>query len=181
MNSYDLGYVIGVSAGAAIGFLLVVVLLKFSRKDRSLRCKFDERQELIRGRGFKYGFFTLLIYEALNMAYGGFLERIVVREVIMAIGMLLGVTVYASYAIWKDGYFSLNERPRRVVIIFAVLSIVNILLGLVYIWRGDFWENGVIDFPAVNLAVGLMLLFVLVLLLVKRFCGKEADEGQEDK
>ena len=47
MSNYDAGHVIGVSAGVAIGVLLVIAILKFSKKDGSLKCKYDERQELV--------------------------------------------------------------------------------------------------------------------------------------
>lgn len=181
MSGYDAGRVIGISAGAAIGVLLVIAILKFSKKDGSLKCKYDERQELVRGKGFKYGFFTIVIYDACNMFYGNFLERIVMREVIMALGIFLGVVVYAGYAIWNDGYFSLNENPRRVMGSFVVLSVGNIFLGLMHIPMGDFSVGGVIGYPAVNLMVGIMILCLFGILLAKRICKKEPAEGQEEE
>lgn len=181
MSSYDAGYVIGVSAGAMAGILLVIAILKFSKKDGSLKCRYDERQELVRGRGFKYGFFTMVIYEAFNMWYGSFLERMIMREVITAFGIFLGIVVYAGYAIWNDGYFSLNENHQRVIVSFVAIAVGNILLGLARIPGEDFFVDGAIGYPAVNLMMGVMALCLLGILLVKKVCKKEPAEGQEDE
>ena len=181
MESREVGYLIGVTVGLVIGLLLVVVLLKFSRKDGSLKCKYDERQELVRGRGFKYGFFTLLVYELFYMMYGYLLEGIVIREVIIIFGMALSVLVYVSYAILKDGYIAMNENPRRVEIVFLIVGAVNIFVVVMSIAEGHFFENGVISYSAVNLIVGVMILCVLALLLVKKYGRIKSLEGQEDE
>lgn len=181
MLNGEIGYLIGVTAGIVIGLLLVVVLLKFSRKDGSLKCKYDERQELVRGRGFKYGFFTLLVYELFYMVYGYLLEGIVIREVIVIFGMALSVMVYVSYAILKDGYIAINENPRRVEIVFLIVGAANIFVVALSVLEGHFFENGVISYSAVNLIVGVMIWCMLVLLLVKKYGRIESMEGQEDE
>ncbi len=181
MGSHEVGYLIGAMVGLVVGILAAVMFLKFIKKDHSWKCKYDERQELVRGRGFKYGFFTMLAYQWGYIVYGEFLEKIAIREVVMTFGIVLGLVVYVSYAVLNEGYFSLNKNPRRVVILFAIIAAGNLLIGLAQIPLGRFFVNGVISFPAVNVMLGLMMLFVLILLFVKRFCKKESEEGQEDE
>lgn len=117
----------------------------------------------------------MLAYQWGYIVYGEFLEKIAIREVVMTFGIVLGLVVYVSYAVLNEGYFSLNENPRRVVILFAIIAAGNLLIGLAQITLGRFFVNGVISFPAVNVMLGLMMLFV------KRFCKKESEEGQEDE
>ena len=181
MSSHEVGYLFGVAVGLVMGLLLVVALLKFSRRDGSLKCKYDERQELVRGRGFKYGFFTLLIYEWLNILFGGLLEGIVIREVIIFFGMALSVMVYVSYAILKDGYIALNENPQRIGITFLILAVGNIFIGALGISSGEIFEDGAISHSAINLVLGVMMLCMVGLLLVKKYGRKGAIEGQEDE
>ena len=181
MSSYEMGRVLGITAGVVISVLLVVVFAKFFRKDGSLKCKYDERQELVQGRGFKYGFFTLLAYEFFQMICGNWLEGIVMQEVIIIFGMGISVMVYASYAILNDGYIALNENPQRVGIVFLVIAVWNIFIAIMEISEGHFFEDGLISYPATNMILGVMMLYVVVLLVVKKYVRKEGAEGQEDE
>lgn len=52
MGSHEVGYLIGVMVGLVVGLLAAAMFLKFIKKDHSWKCKYDERQELVRGRGF---------------------------------------------------------------------------------------------------------------------------------
>ncbi len=56
---------VGVVIGLIVGIICVVLLLAVTKTDENVKYKYDERQELVRGRGFKYGFFILLIYNAI--------------------------------------------------------------------------------------------------------------------
>ena len=46
-------YGMGVVCGILVGLLLMVVILKLTKTDGSLKCKYDERQQLVRGKGFQ--------------------------------------------------------------------------------------------------------------------------------
>ena len=48
--------VLGILCGLLIGGIVVVIILKLTKEDGSVKCKYDERQQLVRGIGFKYGF-----------------------------------------------------------------------------------------------------------------------------
>ena len=56
----NIAYIIGVIVGVAVGLVLTFLLIRYSRTDKKIKPKYDERQELIRGRGFKYAFYTRL-------------------------------------------------------------------------------------------------------------------------
>ena len=49
----------GMVFGLMIGLVIAVILLKFANKDHRFKTQYDERQESIKGRGYKYSFYTL--------------------------------------------------------------------------------------------------------------------------
>lgn len=174
MNS---GYMLGVLCGGLISIILVAVLLRLTKKDGSIKCKYDERQQAVRGRGFKYGFFTLMFYDLVYAWIDEILgRRYFENSVGMFVGIFLGVLVYVSYCIWHEGYFSLNENPKKVLIVFAVIAIMNFAVFAVQLNRGNVIENGILTFRCVNLLCGIMFLIVFGVLLIKAICNKKEME-----
>lgn len=53
MNTMSIAYLAGGLVGILIGLVLVAILIRYVRTDKKIKAKYDERQELIRGRGFK--------------------------------------------------------------------------------------------------------------------------------
>ena len=51
-------YAMGLAFGIVTALIIFAVVWKFSKK--SMKGTFDERQELVRGRGYKYACFTFL-------------------------------------------------------------------------------------------------------------------------
>ncbi|MBO5371355.1 MAG: hypothetical protein J6A75_01405 [Lachnospiraceae bacterium] len=178
---YNMGYVVGAGVGILFGIIFIAFFMKFTKKDGSMKCRFDERQNIIRGKGYKYAFFTLLIYNALDILSGSILAMYFEREVITFFGIILAVVVYAAYAIWNEGYFSLNENPKRVMILFGVVSVINLASGITSIAEGSIIEAGKVTFRAMNLLCGLMMLFILGVLAVKNISRNRAQERQDEE
>ena len=51
-------YAAGLAFGIVTALIIFALIWKFSKK--SMKGTFDERQELVRGRGYKYASFTML-------------------------------------------------------------------------------------------------------------------------
>lgn len=154
-------YALGVGCGIIFGLILLAVILKLTKTDGFMKCKYDERQQLVRGRGFKYAFFTLMFY---NVFYGildvALEKRVMDNFTGMIIGIVLGAMVYAIYCIWNDGYFSLNENPRRVRIAFFAIGVFNLALAFWSIAHGTVMEDGILTFRGANLFCGIMMLII---------------------
>lgn len=106
--AYGLGFVFGVIVFSAI--ILIPMLIGLT-KDRKLKRKYDERQEAIRGRGFKGAFYTVIILNTLySFALVGFEKVPIEPSAMMVLIVIFGVAVYAWYCILNDGYFALNEK-----------------------------------------------------------------------
>lgn len=166
-----------VFVGVIIGILCVVLLLALTKTDKGVKCRFDERQELVRGRGFKYGFFTLLICNAIGFALTmAEIPMYAEAEVIMATSCFLGIDVYAVYCIWNEGYFALNENRRTLMLAFAVIGVLNFLISAVSIAEGTMIQNGKLTFHSLNLGCGLLFVVIFVSMLLKKICKDRKDE-----
>ncbi len=176
MTEYSMGYYLGAGAGVIVGLILIAVVFKFVRKDGSYRCKYDERQELVRGRGFKYGFLTMLIYQAGVTFFGNILEGFIELNILSIIGICLGMVVYATYSIWNDGYVAVNENPQRLIIVFGGVSILNLIIGIRNGIEGKICINGIVSYGAINVVCGILLLIIFVEMIMKYVCIKNKDE-----
>lgn len=168
---YRLGVALGLAAGIAVGILVIVLLFR----KKILDCTFDERQERARGVAFKYGFFTLMfaiiLYGVLDMALGRWCDAMAGASLCLCAGIL----VFAVTCIVKDAYLSLKEKPRHIMTLFAIISIVNIVLGAVHLCDGDLVVNGILTFRCTNLVVGVMTTVVLVVYIVNALLRRQEE------
>ncbi len=156
--------VFGLLSGLVVGFILVIVLLIVTKTDGKMEAKYDERQMKERGNGFKVGFFTHMIYVAfLILLHIAEVKLPVGEEVLMFFGILLSVTVYAIYCIWKDAYISLNENATMLNLVFIVAGILNVALGVGNIFTGEMVIDGVVTFRCINLLCGIFLLVLAII------------------
>lgn len=170
-------YLLGIVCGVAIGLILIMFLLKWTKKDGSSRCKFDERQQLVRGRGFKYAFFSLVICNAVYAAADTVMED-KLMDVPMGICscVVISVGVYACYCIWNEGYFALNESPKRVLVAFILIALLNFAVFARSVIRNGIFENGVLSTGCMNLLCGVLFLVIFAVLLLKQMQNRREAE-----
>lgn len=168
---------IGIAAGVLAGILLTCILLKLTKNNGRMKCEYDERQELVRGRGYKYGFFTQLFYMALYAVLTLSEAPLPVDNyTIMLIGLILSVTVHVIYCTWNEAYISLNENPKKVIAAFMLLGLINIAVGVLNLLRGKMIENGILTYRASNLLVGSMCFLICLFVVLKRKLAAGAEE-----
>ena len=159
---------IGILCGIAVGFLVSVLLLKWTKKDNSSKCKFDERQELVRGRGFKYGFISLIIGNFLYAVIDLVFEKKVIDTLAgMTICVIIAVLVHASYCIWNEGYFAMNENPQKVLVMFSGIAVLNFVIFLINALHRNIIIDGVVTFGIANFFCGIMCLVIFAVLFIK--------------
>ncbi|MDC7289420.1 hypothetical protein NXH76_16585 [Blautia schinkii] len=170
-------YLIGIVCGIAMGVIFLVIAMKVSKTDGSVRCKFDERQKIVRATGFKFAFFTLLIYD---LAYGclhSATDRRLMDDLTgIFIGCCLSIVVYVFYAVWNEGYFSINENPKRVLVIFAVVAICNTAIGIRNIVHDEVVKDGMLTSECLNLVCGITFIAIFAIIFIKwQVSKREAD------
>lgn len=173
----NLGVTIAAFVGMFVGILVVAVFLKFTKTDKSAKWNYDERQKMVRGKGYEYGFFSMLILNVfLTVLRIGEIRLPVKDSVIHFMSIVVGVGVYAGYCILKDGYFALNENKKAVIVLFVVVGILNLLSGVHSMWDGSIIENGMINENAINLLCAMLFLGIFIVLMIKRMITKRAED-----
>lgn len=164
-----------------LGVFLGILLFTLPLKGRSAKRVYDERQELIRGRGYRLAFLTTAAYCGIMMileisGVTVFMER----AVELGIGALLGLCVHAVYCIRKDGYYGLNENIRKR---FGIMTGLMVLNGLNIVFQikggGVFWDGG-LTFHSLSVFLFLFLVIVLVSLTLRYAALVKGGRNKED-
>ena len=174
MDHYHAGLALGIPAGILAGLLVVALLFK----KKVLDMHFDERQERARGKAFQYGFLTLITavyaYGVSDIVLGRWCDVLTGVTICLAVSLC----VFAVTCILKDAYLSLREKPRTVMTFFALLSAVNLGLGVMYHISPGLTENGVLTFRAVNPIIGAAVLVILIVYIVNYLLRPRDEEAE---
>lgn len=163
--------------GVVIGLLLAVLLIVFSHTDHGLTGNYDERQELQRGKGGKYGLFSMLFFNCLIfiLEQGG-IHLPMSGGYAAMLSAMLGVGVYATYCIWKDAYLALNQKAGRFIAIFLGIGIMNLIMGIDAFVEGVAIQNNQLTLRSMNLVCALFILFICGVLVLKKLCKDREEE-----
>lgn len=165
---YNSGLSVGVLIGVAIGVLVVIIVLTATKKNDTLRSQFDERQELVRGKGFKYGFFTMMSCNGIAAILTLFPNSVPMDTPCMiALSLFAGIVVFACYCIWNDGYFSLNENRKSIMIFLVFVGILNLVIGIRNVLSGDAIQDGRLTFEGLNLMCGAVFIIIFAVFVAK--------------
>lgn len=168
---------IGFVVGAMVGIVIVIALIKMCNKNGAFKTEYDERQEAIRGRGYKY---TVYITWAL-MALSVLLDSVgIVIPMDYAAKMftiiLLSVMVSVSYFIWNEAYFGQNNSIRKYGIAFTIIALFNLVITIFEGIRGGLVEEGILTFKAVNLEIVIMFAIIGIEYLIKKLVTKPEED-----
>lgn len=150
------------------GFFITKKLLTINGQKR----QYDERQTLNRGIALKYSFFTLLGYNALVCLLAFFDVRFPVSiGILLFFGILLGLGIFTTIAIWKDCYFALNEKKRSLFLLFTSVILINLCAAIM---NFNYANN---EMALMSTSIVILFVFLLAVAIVKTAIDKkEADE-----
>ncbi len=157
--------------------LLVYVIVNAKKKDNH----FDEMQLIKRAKGYKIGYFILLIgltvYAGLS-AYSPDLKNRVEPSIAVFIIMMISILIFAVYCIFNEAFFTIGENAKG----YSFVCIAMILLNGIGCYRtiseGEFLKDGIITYSGTgNLIVTGVFAVILVCIIVKSIMNKrEAEE-----
>ncbi|GAA2872767.1 DUF6442 family protein [Lactobacillus intestinalis] len=140
-----------------IVFILILVItyfVLFSKRSKT-KLKWDERQEAVRNRGFKYGFTTMTIYNCLILWLLKIFNLKLSYDFLLIMPIMVGITVFSVYSIINGAYFSLNQNNlKRDAIIYLAVGIIELYMGI----QGLLMTPREWDDHIIFLALGLFLL-----------------------
>ena len=167
-------WLIGFAVGIMMVAIISVIIAKIVRKNCADKGEYDERQQIARGKAYTRAYATLLIYLAawlvltsLEVPFFGGMASIL-------IGVLLSIGVFVGYSIFHDAYFKASERPRAWIAVICAVGLLNLVIGVVRLFRGETLSERLYD--NASLFVGLLLLAVLACLVVKRTMDRRTGE-----
>ena len=182
MRAYNLGYICGLVFSLVVFGAIFFFMLKWTRKNRRVKCEYDERQLLVRGNAYKIAFFVVVILDFLYGLLGVTLDMVptlpITTEAAMFIIALVGLVVQIVYCIWHDAYFSLNEQKPKVLIMFLVVGLLNFAVGFMNYHDGSIYTNGMLNGRSINLIIGIMFILIFVALLIRKVVPT-SDEDEE--
>lgn len=158
----------GVAVGILVGLIVAVIVVKFANTNHKFTTEYDERQKELRGRGYMFGFYAIVIYECVMLVLGiGKIPLPVDDYLIHFGGILTGVTVLCVYCIWKGIYFGLNNDRKRYAVVFVVITALNAVPVIRAAADGTLVKDGQFSLEFLNLMILVMVAVIGVTLLVR--------------
>lgn len=176
MNATFFGFAVGLMIAA----VAIVFIFKYANKDGKVRTEYDERQKTVRGKAYRYAFYAEVFAQAVIMLiFMSDIELPIENYALLFIGIIIGCTVLATYCIWNDVYWGLNNDHKRYHVVFLIATILNVLPVIGPALGGSMFINGKIGMPVLNITVLIMMFIVYVELLVKKIKDKNdtCEEG----
>lgn len=150
-----------------LAIVIAIVIFGSNTKKKN----YDERQELIRGRGYKYGFIAVVIAALVVLNLDLFDIKISINAAVI-VPLYVGVFVISIYDIINHAYFGTNEkRQLSVGIIFLIVGVLDGYLT----WQSWIVDKNLMENITSILLSGYFLVVGVVILCVKFWDGRDKD------
>ena len=169
------GRMTGLAVGICVGLIIVVLIMRLINKDNSFKTDYDERQERIRGLGYKYAFYAMAITLGVLCVISSGMTIPVVPIVLFFIPIFVGAVVQVCYCIWEGAYIGQNTNIPRFVIIMVVISVFNLFVGFMTWKEGNMIVGGQLQAPFANLLCGVLFGIIGLVALARKLADREVE------
>ncbi|MBR3125482.1 MAG: hypothetical protein IKF42_08755 [Mogibacterium sp.] len=173
-------YAAGLAFGIVTALIIFALIWKFSKK--LMKGTFDERQELVRGRGYRYACFTmlgLLVLDLLIESFNSFETLPVPRTLAIFFMILAGVMVYALYCIKNDSYFGVGTDTRTYRAVMWIVIVCNAVSGFSGLKDGAMDDGKLAFGPCASLLFCVAFVIIMISISVKQR-NLDKEEAAED-
>ena len=162
-------------------FVLVLIIVSFTLRKKNLP-DYDERQELIRGKAYRTGFYATLVFIGFAIVLDStnslpFLDS----TILYGTTVLGGVLVFAVYCVWNEAYFGLNQKSSTAMFILAFIGILNLFIGIMNYFKGNLFFNGKLSFSFMNFVCAFMFIVLFATILLKKISNKVNDDKERNE
>jgi hypothetical protein len=161
--------------------IFAVALSKGFHKDSSVRPKYDERQMLIRGKGYMIAFYSMIIVMCLMPVALTDNVKQFLGDNIYFLPLAVGLPIHVIYCIWNNAYIELNLNYKKWIIYMIFVGLYNLFLGLTAYWSGRLIEDGVLQANVLNLYLGVLMIVIIVVLVIKNAIDRREDDEDDDE
>lgn len=175
MSNFEQILRLAACAVAFAAFFFFIFIITKSKK-KSKNAEYDERQVIARGKAFRAGYFTQMIYFSWYLVANTF-EFEFLRAYSIAFifaGIVIGTAVFTVSSIRNDAYCRVGENGKAQVSLSALAVIMNIASAILN-YTGS---NGQSEVYLLNVLCALLFTVILVTVLIHR--KKAAAEGANE-
>lgn len=172
-------YILGFICGLAVVAIICLAKQFLSKQKRKQNSEYDERQEAIRGTGFKYAYlsamFVLIIGGCIDSVAGG---PHCTPLLFVLFGFWVSISIFTTYCVVKDAYFTLRSQRKTLIFVFLAAGLINLVIGIVYALQEKLIADGMLNSCAANLITGLCCIY-LGLMMIGRSIYERRQELEE--
>ena len=131
--------------------------------------EYDERQLAIRGRGYSYAYFTVMILSILYVSTKNIISVPISSELMSVIILLISVIVFITYTIFNDAYGSYKyNNYKKLFILYIIMFLLNLVYLRSSIVNHTLIKNGVLLFgEGMDLVLSIFFLILILNLVIK--------------
>ncbi|MGT2949059.1 hypothetical protein [Streptococcus devriesei] len=154
-------------------FAAVIAVLAVGYKHSKKMQEYDERQELLQNRAYRYAAHGMIFTSAAAVIWSEELMKVLNGELLALLVMLVGTVIYVSYAVLHDAYFPMNKNSGMASVgLFSVIAIIELIVVVKNMLSHTFSaENG---------GLHLLLLVAFVIILGVIFYKRHLDKEEAD-
>ena len=157
--------------------ILFVIILAVVQRENSMKQNYDERQELLRGRGAKYGILSMMFLNvALYLLESMGVQLPMTAGIAVILSVFVGGGVYAVYCIRMDAYFALNQKAGAFAGFLFIVGVINLVIGITAALDGRIIQNNQLTDRSLNLFCGIMMIILCGSMLLKKLCRDREEE-----
>ena len=175
MNYFNLGIAVGVFAGS----LLVLFRNRLSKKQQDC---YDERQVIVRGKGYQYAFFTTMGLLMLYAAFAEPIEKYMEAGIIPLAILLFSGLILMGYCLFHDAFWGLSSKKNKkmVVTVWAMFSVLNVMHIVDNSSPDKMWNAGRLSSRfTVPLLLSIFFAIALILMLLKNRMKNDEERGEK--
>ena len=152
-----------------IGLFFVGVFGVLAFNSKKSKEEYDERQLAVRGRGYRYAYFTVMILSILYVFTKDTISLPVSNELISVIILFISGIVLNTYIIFNDAYGSYkNNNYKKHFITYIFIFLLNGGYLIRSIVDHTLFKDGVLQFrEGINLIVAISFIVLILNLVVK--------------
>lgn len=172
--------IIGLCLLAAVFIVLVNTVKENENSDGT--GEYDERQFIIRGKGYRLGFFMYVIElsAVMILQLSGF-DLPFSKSALIVILFALPIVVFSVYCILNDVYVGRKKSLKDATVILAIVVISNLVSAVRIMKNNKMIVNGKLSDECVTPVIAFSFAIILIVLLVHNYRARHLEESEDEE